>query len=299
MGLFRRKKVKKYEEINITFEEHKFEDDIIEVSNESNILKEEEEIQSYSNEELEKNIISKFKLIEQKNEKIIKDYFTCKILSRVGLKDLDFNLQVVAMDKHVNRIKKDCFDLSRVIENINSGLKLEGIELVKLNKQLDDLKAFQRGLQLQLNEIQNSSYSQLKISTVSVTLNKSNDELEKLYNNIALELKPFKSFDEASEYIFYNSGDYIYNLVDTFVTYIKGLGNKDYIELYTHKYFIESDVVISLEIKEWVELYNKLKLALRFIGNYDELNYKKYLTMFDKFEARYAILMMRTETKNN
>ena len=74
MGLFRRKKVKKYEEINITFEEHKFEDDIIEVSNESNILKEEEEIQSYSNEELEKNIISKFKLIEQKNEKRIKRF---------------------------------------------------------------------------------------------------------------------------------------------------------------------------------------------------------------------------------
>lgn len=296
MGLFKffnKNKEKKQEQINLNFEEQKTEE-LISI----NTFQKEEKVIVKTDDELRKEIVFKFNKINRKNEFVIKEYFTCKLLSRVGLRDLDFNLQVVAIDKHINRIKKDCFELTRVIETIKAGLTFETEQLIAINKQLDDLQAFQVGVLNLLSEITNSGYGNLKISTVTVTMNKSNEELEILYNNISSELKHYKSFDEASEVIYYNSGDFLDNLVNCFLNYVKGTGNSDYIITYDKKYFLGGDAVISLEIKEWIDLYNKLKYVLKFIGNYEPISYKKCHELFDVFEAKYAILMMRTETQN-
>ena len=96
---------------------------------------------------------------------------------------MDFNLQMMSMEKNVNKIKKECFDLNRIINQIKAGLKCNRDEIVKLHKQVNDLFAFQNGLFNQLNEVNSTSYGHLKISTVSVTINKTHEELEKLYYN--------------------------------------------------------------------------------------------------------------------
>lgn len=295
MSIFRKKKKKKTEEINLVIEETTFEDEE-EIEKEEEIKQEEIE-QSKTDEELINEIISLFHHVDSKNERVEKENITNKILSRVGLRDLDFNMQVLAMDKHIDRLKKDCFDLKRTVENIKSGLILERPELEKLHKQLVDLTAFQTGILNQLNEVKNATFGQLKISTVAVTMNKSNEELTKLYDNISIELKGFKSFEEASEYIFYNSGSFLDDLTTKLIRYIKGTKNKEYIDKYNKTYFLGSDVVISLEIKEWIDLYNKLKFVLRQVGSYDKKNFDKFLELYDTFEAKYAILMMRTESK--
>ena len=146
-------------------------------------------------------------------------------------------------------------------------------------------------------KINNSSYGHLKISTVSVTINKNNEELEVLYNNIAQELKGFKSFEEAAEFIYYNSGDFIMNMVNSYINYIKESNNIDYISMYDKNYFLNSDVIISLEIKEWIELYNKLKFVIKQLAKYKTVSYPSCYDLFNSFEAKYAILMMRTERK--
>lgn len=297
MGLFGRKKDKRKEQINLNinlnndvmFEQDLEKKEVEEQENQKVVVKTDEQLIDES--------INVFNTIANKNKKIIKEYYICKILSRVGLKDLDFNLQVITMDKHVNRLKKECFDLSRIIDNIKIGLKLEYDQLIKLNNQIIDLNAFQVGLLNQLTEINNTSYGHLKISTVTVTINKNNEELETLYNNIAEELKGFKSFEEAAEFIYYNSGDFIVNLVNSYIDYIQESNNEEFISLYDKHYFLSSDVVISLEIKEWIDLYNKLKFVLKLMSKYDNNIYIECHKLFNIFEAKYAILMMRTERR--
>ncbi len=235
-----------------------------------------------------------FSTIQSRNEKVTNEYYICRILSRVGLKDLDFNLQLLALDKNINRLKKECFDINRRVNRHE-----ENEEIETLFKQVNELWAFQKGLQEQLKEINNSSYGYLKISTVSVCLNKTNEELEHLHNCITEELKPFKSFNEAAEYIYYNSGDFIDKLVKQLVDYIKLSNNSEYINLYTIRYFLPSDIVVTMEIKEWIDFYNRLKFVNRQIGSYNALKLKNYKNMFDIFEAKYAILMMKSETKNS
>ena len=96
------------------------------------------------------------------------------------------------------------------------------------------------------------SYGHLKISTVSVTINKTTEELEKLYNNINEELKTFTSFEEASEYIYYNSGDFIDKLINSIVAWVKETGN---IEL--HHYRILKDSFGNDEARKIIEAVNK------------------------------------------
>lgn len=294
MGLFNKKKNKKKEEILIDINFNKAdninEKDIIQ--NENVDIRKEVVL---SDNKLKSSIINTYNMIISKNDRIIHEYYIIKILSRIGLKNMDFNIQLMSIDKNVNRLKKDCFDLSRIINNIKIGLKIETDELNKLYKQVNDLSAFQKGLLNQLNEINNMSYGHLKISTVSVTINKTTEELEKLYNNINEELKTFTSFEEASEYIYYNSGDFIDKLINSIVAWIKETGNIELINTYDRKYFIPSDVVISLDIKEWIDLYNKLKFVIKIISKYRKETLILYKQLFDQFEAKYAILMMKTD----
>ncbi len=294
MGLFRKKKKQMKEEINI---------DII--SSNENLLEETQadEVKDYqhdflkekTNEQLIDESIYIFNKIVNKNDRIITEYYTIKILSRIGLKNIDFNLQMLSIDKNVNRIKKEIFDITRIITNIKTGLELQREGVLMLYNQVNELFTFQKGVFNQLSEINSVSYGHLKISTVSVTINKSHEELEKLYNNICEELKGFTTFEGAAEYIYYNSGDFIDKLINTFIQYVKDSSNEEYIKQYDRKYFLPSDVVISLEIKEWIELYNRLKFVLRLMSKHNKISLISYQQLFDKFEAKYAILMMRAD----
>ena len=294
MSLFKRRKKQKQEEINIDLispSESIIEEKPVEEKQETT----EDLLKDKSNEELTDELIYIFNKIVNKNDRIITEYYTIKILSRIGLKNMDFNLQMLSIDKNVNRIKKEIFDLTRIIANIKTGLELEREGVLMIYNQVKELFAFQNGVFNQLSEINSVSYGHLKISTVSVTINKTHEELEKLYNNICEELKGFTSFEAASEYIYYNSGDFIDKLINTFVQYVKESGNEDYIKQYDRKYFLPSDVVISLEIKEWIDLYNRLKFVLRLMNKHNKITFISYQELFDAFEAKYAILMMRAD----
>lgn len=290
MWFFKRKKEKNKEEINLNI--NVLEDNFDFEEEQQAEIKENLQI---SEEQLIEEILTDFNIVLTKNNKMLREFYICKIFSRVGLKDLEFNLQIISIDKNVNRIKKDCFNLSRIIDNIKVGLKLDIDKLIEVNKQVKDLKAFQVGVMEHLTELNNGSYGHLKISTVNVTINKNNDELEALYNSITKETETFKSFEEVSEYIYYNSGEFIEHLVKRFIDCIIETNNNDLINLYNKLYFLPSDAVISLDIKEWIELYNKLKFVIKQLAKYKTVSYPSCYELFKSFEAKYAILMMRTE----
>lgn len=291
MGLFKRKKEKTKEEINLVIKN--VDDELFS----QNIQEQEKIVEKKSTAQLENDIISNYQSIISKNEKMMKDYYICKIFSRVGLRDLEFNFQIISIDKNVNRIKKECFNIKRKADLLQAGLKLNESEVEMLHKQVLDLKAFQIGVMEQLTELNNGSFGHLKISTVTVTINKSIEELEVLYNSITNEVGQYKSFDEASEYIYYNSGEFIENIVNSFINCVKETTNEELVGMYNKLYFLPSDAVISLDVKEWIELYNKLKFVLKQIVKYNTVSYTRCYDLFNIFEAKYAILMMRSERR--
>lgn len=288
MVLFK-KKIKKHEQINLEYHEQELKEEVV--------IEKEEPIH-ISLEQMINEIINKNELIIKKNNRVTNEYYICKILSRVGLKDLDFNMQVISLDKHINKLKKNCFNLHRFLENIRIGYTPTEEEVLNKYKLVKEMEVFQVGLLNQLKEINNNSYSYLRMSTVSVCLNKTNEELETLYENICEQLKGFKSFEEASEYIFYYSGTFIDSMIHLLVHYVQGTKSDAQKELFTWNYFFPTDAIISIEYNEWIELYNKIKFFMKKVSKYDENRFQKINKIVYEFEAKYAILMMHYDRKN-
>ena len=135
MWFFKRKKEKNKEEINLNI--NVLEDNFDFEEEQQAEIKENLQI---SEEQLIEEILTDFNIVLTKNNKMLREFYICKIFSRVGLKDLEFNLQIISIDKNVNRIKKDCFNLSRIIDNIKVGLKLD---IDKLIEELTNKKAME------------------------------------------------------------------------------------------------------------------------------------------------------------
>ena len=97
MGLFKRKKKQKEEQIKI------------EILNETDIIsdeinnKEEQNIVdptvNKSDEQLLDELFFIFSKIESKNARITTEYYTIKILSRIGLKNIDFKIPFIRSSK--------------------------------------------------------------------------------------------------------------------------------------------------------------------------------------------------------
>lgn len=288
--IFFRKKKRKKEELDIS---KILDNDISFVEEETK----EEEVLDIDPKIMINESLSYLKKIEERNNRLLKEYYICKIFSRVGLKDLDFNLQVISLDRHIDKLKTEYLEYQKILNANKEEINIVDDEIIKVYKGVKDLYGYQTGILGHLQEINNTTFGHLKITTVAVCMNKNKNDLEELYNHVMEELKTFKSFQEAAEYIYYNSGDFITNYVESLVNYISKSEQNDYITQYDLKYFIKSDVVITLEIKEWIDLYSKIKFVMKQLGNYDKKQYEKLIKNYNVLEARYAILMMHVENK--
>ena len=89
------------------------------------------------------------------------------------------------------------------------------------------------------------------------------------------------------------------SFVKEMVSDFKLTGNSDYINKYTYSFFLNSDVVITLDINEWIELYNKVKFAYKSLANIEIDAYLRLKEKYDYFEAIYTILQMQSEISRN
>ena len=292
MGLFRKRKV---EVINLELKEVQRVDNF----DTTNFYSEKADYvaDNFNNIDLKskKDIVNlDYTRIQKSNYDIINDYLVCKIFSRIALKDKDFNLEMLSIDKHINRVKKEYESLQRVMNQTKYSEEESEILYNESYEKLKEIDAFHKTIKTNIEEAKSKYFNFLKIATVNVGLNKTNQELELLYKNLNEFLQEYKTLKEASEYIYYNSSNVIISLVETLLSIIHKHKNKEYLKTYDVKYFLKSDVVITLDIPEWIELYNKIKFTVKSLSDVD-FN-KDFKDKFNEFEMRYLILMMGVET---
>lgn len=226
---------------------------------------------------------------------IYHEYYLCKIFSRVSLPKIEFDSLVKSLDKQMNSLDSDLHDIERNVEfynKINNKVKEEEI---RLDDKVDKLLFNEKLIKLRFKDINNTYYSWLKITTVNVCLNKTNDELDSFYKLINNIINKYKNMSDACYDLYYSSGEFIVDLVNNIIYGIKLTNNIDYINKYNYSFFLESDVVLTLDINEWIELYNKVKFAYKLISNIEIDAYLKIKEKYTHFEAVYTLLMMQTE----
>lgn len=287
MGLFRRRKV---EEINLEIKETRNKE-----IDEKFLYSEKKEIEvdgfsSLPGENKKKYLDKSFNAIQKKNYDIINSYYLCKIFAKVALKDKDFNQEMMRLDKNINRVRKEFADLQKKVNEVKFNEETNDELLNSTYEKHNAIAAFQKVIAENIEVVRKKYFNYLKIATVNVCLNKSNTELETLNTNLNKFLEEFKNLNVAAEYIYYNSGMLIVQMINALLKMINKQGNEDYIKTYDFNYFLKSDVIITLEVTEWIDLYNKVKFVTREVNKNKEM-----ADVFSQFEIRYLILMMYLE----
>ena len=296
MGLFRRKKTEviDLEKLNLIEEEQEknfFEEKMTIVSEKNNQLNNEKEEIAL----LDFNQVLKCqKEINNDFEAILHEYYICKIFSRVALKDSEFNAQLIEINKYINTIKRKMYNIERMLESYKRNGE-DALTLDELDKSIKDALTYEKIIKSRFKEINDSYYGHIKMTTLSVCLNKGNEGLEKFYESIHSFLSKFRGLTEAAEYIYYSSGDFLTDLVHQLVACIHYCSKGNYDKKYSYEYFLDSEVIITLDIKEWIDLFNKIRFAVKLIQDIEMDKFLSLKEKYDHLETIYAILMMRHE----
>ena len=289
-----KKKSEKIEEISVDLsslnkKEEKANEEVLE---ERTIIKKEKQ------EDIEVNFLDVIKNLNTAKSQIspiMHEYYISKIFSRVALEEKEFKMQVLELDKQIEKITNDIKDLERSIDfykKVNN--KIDEEEL-RIKTRVDKLLLTQKAIKQRFLDINNLYYTHLKITTVNVCINKTNDQLEAFYNLINDIIKKHKNITDAAYNLYYSSGDFLVSFVKELIECVKLTNNTDYIRKYNYSFFLDADAIITLEISEWIDLYNKIKFAFKSLSNIEIDAYLRIKEKYNYFEAIYTILMMQSE----
>jgi hypothetical protein len=236
--------------------------------------------------------------LERENEGIMNAYYICKIFSYIAIKDSDFEHQMNAIDKHIKRLENLHSAITEQVLILKSENTSSQETLKDVNEKIKEALLFHEGVSNILDDARNNYFNHLKIATLNVCLNRKNIELERMHRELVTFLKDYKSFDEAAQTIYYNSGQLIHQMIDELIKCLIQHKNERYIKAYPTHYFLKTDVVITLSFPEWIELYNRIKFVMKSAMDAKLMHCLDFRKYFDQFELRYLILMINLERSN-
>ena len=290
MSLFKKKR--RVEEININIANSEEDKD--------NIIEEEKEvvIEKMLPEEAIALANKKYNSLLKAYNNLLYNFYLCKFFSLAVYKDSE-ELNEFARLEHQVIITKDLFEnVKDRLNKLNEDKDYVDDYIDEIYKDIDHVNENSLGLISRIDDERRNKFNLLKISSLAVILNKSGEELEKMDKRFSLFVNSFKSIEEASDYIFTNSGEMVTNLVNSLVRCVESTNREDFKNKYNTYYFLKSDVILWLSLADWVEIYNKVRHATTVLRNVDIANYIDFSGYLEEFEIRYLVLMINEEKKN-
>lgn len=241
-------------------------------------------------------ILKQYEDFKKNNERIDYEKNFASIYSFPFEKNLEFEKTISEIKEGLGIISEYSTDLvykMKVLDNHDYSNKGEMESVCEL---LDKAIYLQRNLLDGFKAANEDYFGKLSMTSISVVVGKNTKEMLALNNNIYKKvLENNISLSRAYDNIFYHSGEKILEIVDKFVGAIKNT-NQENANLYTKNYILPSDYIITLDVREWTTLYQKLKTVYNILKDDEETIFKlkKY---FDDFESDYMIILLYEETK--
>lgn len=271
------------------------------------------EIKSFSNEVLEESTVLFSSSKEHLSEKLLEEKY---LKLKKNAQQLDYEMNFVGVYSYAYNKNAD---FENLFNDIAMGLTIATKDLIevdeqydfvmnktgyansienniKLNDHLNLALSFQRNVLSSFKEIRDLYINKINMTAMAIGLKKNNIELANLSKRLNKILcENGGSLKKANEYIYYHSGDKIVNIVEKIVFATKQL--KDYAQLDIHHigYYINSDCIITLDVKEWTDLYNKLKFVFKMLNGIDQNIYNEIKELLEDFEANYMIIILYEE----
>lgn len=287
MSIFKKKK--KIEEIKILPKEEKIE---------AEVVKEEKVIVPKSNEELISLINKNYQSFIKRFDNLMYNYYLCKFFSLAVFNSSEDLEELASLNKQINNIKNLKEDIDNKVKKLNEEKDYADSYIEELFESVNHANENYLGLLSRIDETRRDKFNTLKLSSLAVILNKKGVELDKMDSRLTYFINNFKSLEEASDYIYINSGELVTSLVKSLLRCIESSNREEFKKQYNLYYFLKSDVILCLELNEWIELYNKVRHCANVLRNVDIANYIDFQGYLEEFEIRYLVLMINEEKKN-
>lgn len=252
--------------------------------------------QSKSIDEMRSIIISNFNNAEKGLAGLNKQYYLLKLFSRAALKNPQFNERILFLDKEINNIKRLFEELKRKMDIVKYMQDVTIEELMEIHDKLNNFFDHQTHFSSEAKEVERIYYRNIKMASAGIIMNKNNIELEKFHKDVNDFIYQYRSLQEAAEYVFFHSGDLIVKTINSLVQCINNSANSEHIETYNYDYFLDSPLVLTLTLPEWIELFNKIRYVLRVVSDINIINYVDFRQNYLQLEIRYFILMLYMES---
>lgn len=286
---------------------HKKKTEVIQIDNSNTSLEESDnealdEVDVIDDNTDNKKVVSKEFILKQyedfkkNNERIDYEKNFASIYSFPFEKNLEFEKTISEIKEGLGIISEYSTDLVYKIKVLDNHDYSNKGEMESVCELLDKAIYLQRNLLDGFKAANEDYFGKLSMTSISVVVGKNTKEMLALNNNIYKKvLENNISLSRAYDNIFYHSGEKILEIVDKFVEAIKNTNQENAI-LYTKNYILPSDYIITLDVREWTTLYQKLKTIYNILKDDEETIFKlkKY---FDDFESDYMIILLYEETK--
>lgn len=243
-------------------------------------------------------INKKYKGLAKGIDNLVYNYYICKFFALAVFKKVDEYEELASLEKQLNNLRNSFYEISNKVDKLNEQKDYIISYLEELYDSIVELQYNITGLEIRVNETRREKFNSLRVSSLAVLLNKTGEELERMDKRFTAFTNDFKSLEEVSDYIYVNSGEAVTNLVNSLVRCIQSTNKEEYKKQFDLYYFLKSDVIICLELSEWIELYNKIKHCTNVLRNVDIANYIDFESYLEEFEIRYLTLMINEERKN-
>ncbi len=232
---------------------------------------------------------NKLKTALEKVQKTIDDnahqFVFLKLFVRAAKTDLSFEDKIKELEHYSNVLRNELKEINKIHNSYRRNDELFNLNYNELSTKIFEIKSFASGVKKDIARLEKDYYPSLKVTAYNLIDGKSTKEIELFIEDVEAFIKDFKNFEEAFDYICYYSGDLIMDTVYSLVEILKK--NECKID---HKYFLNSEVVITYTYFEWIDLIRKIKLVIKKYNSVLQDN--KFLNNFKKLEVRYGIIVI-------
>lgn len=235
-----------------------------------------------------KQVDKDLSIIETKINNIYRDFLFLKLFNLSAKQDDEFLKDYNALNHYINKFLNDLANVKRFLNSFRGQMDRTGYSIDEVYNEVNNFYDYLTGLNSDINDLKKKYYPEFKLTSHTLVKDKTIEEYEDLIYRVENELRNYKDIEEAYDYIIYNSGNEIIDLVYEFLN----TKLKQPIKL-TYHYFLQTDAIIDFKHHEWVDLFVKFNYVMKKLSG---VTYsKRFIEMYRNFETKYTIITIYNE----
>ena len=202
-----------------------------------------------------------------------------------------FNHDFSSFENYLKKFGNDLMLVSKYFASFRVKYDETSNTINEIIEEVYRLFDFSSGLNDDIEAIKKKYFGEFKVTTHALIKDKSIDQIEDLIIRVDTELASYKTLEEANDYIIYNSGKLIIDVVNGIVSSKKKVKGD-----ISYRFFLQNDDIISFDLEEWIRLFVRINYVREKMKD-DIIFSSSLLEKYRLLEAKYAIVIIYSEKR--